>query len=258
MKHWHGFQQQFFLVDNRIAYIVKPKIPILGNPWIWRTRFPDFHIEMDLVLLELGFHIAYVDTDRMHGGPDNLELYNQFYQFALNHLHFCPKMTLEAVSRGGLVAYSWGKRNPEKINCIYADTPVCDIKSWPKGSGKYRGSPEDWHLILKEYHLTEEKGLHFHDNPIDNLESLARAKVPLLHLIGVNDRIVPPEENTLILEQRYKALGGDISVLINRIGKEDCEGHHFEIDRPGDIVQFILNHTPEFKGKFNPDQYFPK
>jgi sialidase-1 len=256
-RNWHGFTQRYYIIKDRLGYVVDPPQPISGNPWVWRTRFPDFHFEMDLVLLQLGFRIAYVDTDRLHGGPRNLELYDAFYDFCVNSLHLSPKTTLEAVSRGGLSAYSWAKRNAGKINCIYADTPVCDIKSWPRGGGKYGGSPPDWALILQEYGMSETQAMQFDDNPIDHLEPLATAGVPIMHLIGKNDKVVIPEENTYVLAQRYQALGGKMTVLVNQFGKEECEGHHFEIDEPWIVVQFILSHTPEYTEVFRPVDYFP-
>jgi sialidase-1 len=257
VKYWHGYHQQFYLIGDRLAYVVSPLTPLERNPWVWRTRFPDFHIQMDLVLLKLGFHIVYVYTDRMHGGPANLRLYDQWYDFAIKNLKLAEKMTLEAVSRGGLIAYAWAKRNPEKINSIYADTPVCDIKSWPFGQGQGKRSLSDWQLILKEYNLTEAQALEYQDNPIDNLEPLVKLQVPILHLIGLNDRVVVPEENTYILQKRYLALGGSITVLKNQYGKEEAEGHHFEIDEPWRIVEFILENTPEYHNHFNPEAYFP-
>lgn len=51
-------------------------------------------------------------------------------------------------------------------------------------------------------------------NPIDRLEPLAKAKVPLFHIHGDKDKVVPLELNSLLLAGRYKALGGPVEIRI--------------------------------------------
>ena len=73
-------------------------------------------------------------------------------------------------------------------------------------------------------------------NPVDNLAPLAAAKVPLLHVYGDADEIVPWDENTGVVARRYKELGGSIT-LINKPGV----GHHpHGLEDSTPIVQFIL------------------
>ena len=45
-------------------------------------------------------------------------------------------------------------------------------------------------------------------NPIDRLESLAEAKVPIYHIHGDIDSVVPLEQNSAIIKERYDKLGG--------------------------------------------------
>ena len=54
---WHGFDRYDFQVDGRNCYVVVPPHPAPGNPWVWRARFPNYHPEADLILLERGFHV---------------------------------------------------------------------------------------------------------------------------------------------------------------------------------------------------------
>ncbi len=84
--------------------------------------------------------------------------------------------------------------------------------------------------------MTEEQALKAACNPIDLLEPLARAKVPLLHVVGDADEVVPVAENTAILDERYKALGGSIQVI-----HKPGVGHHpHSLKDPAPIVEFIL------------------
>jgi fermentation-respiration switch protein FrsA (DUF1100 family) len=76
-------------------------------------------------------------------------------------------------------------------------------------------------------------------NPIDNLAPLAKAGAPLLHVVGDADNIVPLEENTAIVEKRYKELGGQITVIV----KKGISHHPHSLQDPAPIVDFVLKHT---------------
>ena len=80
-------------------------------------------------------------------------------------------------------------------------------------------------------------------NPVDNLELLAVEKIPVLHMISIEDRIVPPEENTFILINRYVRLGGIATIVPCTRGKQNSEGHHFPIETPQRVADFITYHS---------------
>ncbi len=237
-SYWHGFEKENFSFDGRAAYIVKPVKALSGNPWIWRAYFPDWHYEMDSILLSRGFHIAFINCNDMYGSPAAMQVWEGFYQHLITQYSFAKKAALEGVSRGGLYVYGWAKRNPDKVSCIYAEAPVLDIKSWPGGKGKGKGNIETWKQCLSVYSLTEQEAMNFTDNPIDHLESLAAYKVPLIHVVCKSDSIVPVEENTAILSKRYLQLGGIIRVdtMWDNI---TANGHHFTIANPEKYADYI-------------------
>lgn len=236
---WHGFEKVAFLYDSVPAYYVKPHKPLEGNPWIWRAHFPDWHTTMDSLLLDKGFYIAYINTNDEYGAPKAMIVWDKFYHYLTEKLSFAHKVALEGVSRGGLYVYSWAKRNPDKVSCIYAEAPVCDFKSWPGGKGKSSGDANNWKQLLQVFSFTEKQAMNYDDNPIDHLEGLAAFKVPILHVISLQDKIVPPDENTFVLIQRYMKLGGPVAVYPMTEGKQELEGHHFEIAHPDLWANFI-------------------
>ena len=61
--NWHGFKKQSFKVDTASAYIVIPEKPMAGNPWLWRTYSPEFHEEIDSILVTKGFHIGFININ---------------------------------------------------------------------------------------------------------------------------------------------------------------------------------------------------
>jgi pimeloyl-ACP methyl ester carboxylesterase len=148
---------------------------------------------------------------------------------------------LEGFSRGGLYAFNWAAHAPEKVACLYVDAPVCDFKSWPGGKGNGMLDSANWELCKNAYGLTEEEALTFPGNPIDQLAPLAKARVPIIAVAGDADKVVPMKENILIVESRYKDLGGEIQLIV----KPGGDHHPHSLADPSPIVDFILKHqTP--------------
>ena len=247
LTSWKGFEKVEFTFDNREAWFVKPKQAIAGNPWVWRAHFPTWHTEMDSILLSRGFHIAYINTNDMFAHPKAMQVWDRFYDYLVNQKGFAPKVALEGVSRGGLYVYGWAKRNPDKVSCIYAEAPVCDPKSWPGGKGKGPGSEKDWAAWLKLFKMSEEEAEKFTDIPLNDLAGLAAFKVPIIHVIGLNDKHVPAEENSDLLVKNYMQLGGPISVYPMTRGDQEMEGHHFPIEHPEFFANFIEQHSVPVK-----------
>jgi len=235
---WHGFTRHKFQVDGCTAWVVEPKQPAAGNPWTWCLEFPDAFTDRTGVpkLLESGFFHTTIQVGNTFGCPAALKHFDALYR-AIAEKGLAKKGALIGISRGGLYAYNWAAQNPDKVACIYGDAPVCDFKSWPGGKGCGKGSPGDWRSLLKCYEFKDEaEALAWKSNPVDELEPLAKAKIPLIHVVGDSDDVVPPKENTAIIEERYKKLGGDIEVI-----HKPGVGHHpHGLDDPQPLVDFIL------------------
>ncbi|WP_337040601.1 SGNH/GDSL hydrolase family protein [Emticicia sp. 17c] len=239
-ENWHGFEKISFLLDGTPAYYVKPPKALAGNPWVWRAHFPDWHTTMDSLLLQKGFYVAYINTNDRFGDSQAMLKWDDFYHYLTQDLSFAPKLALEGVSRGGLYVYGWAKRNPEKVSCIYTEAAVCDFKSWPGGKGKSKRDEKAWKQLLDVYGFSEEQAIAYDNNPIDHLEGLAAYKVPLLHVISLNDKLVPPDENTFPLVEKYQQLGGPAYVYTMSRGAQTLEGHHFPIEHPEWWANFVL------------------
>lgn len=253
---WHGFTKYDFQIERRNARIVVPDKAAPGKPWVWRARFPDWHYQMDSILIRKGFHIVYIDTDELLGSPGCVEIWNSFYNYLTTQYGLNKKVALEGVSRGGLYVFNFAKKYPERVSAIYAEAPVCDFKSWPGGKGTGKGDPESWKLLQKAYNFkTEQEALDYKDNPIDKLEKLAAAKVPLLFQIGLHDSIVPPDENTYILANKYIRLGGPAMIYPNTLGKQSLQGHHFPIDDVKRSSDFIQDSYPKENPKLDSRNY---
>jgi sialidase-1 len=240
---WKGFERNDFMVSGYKARLIKPAKAAPGKPWLWRARFPDWHTQIDSLLLTQGYHIAYVNTNDMYGSPKAMKVWDEFYAKLMQLYELHEKVALSGVSRGGLFVYNWAKANPDKVACIYAEAPVCDFKSWPLGSGKGIGSPSDWKKLKQEYGFkTEKEALNYADIPLNGLAVLAKAHIPVLHTVSTTDEVVPYAENTQKLLTDYVALGGPITIVPCTRNLR-LHGHHFTIDEPGYIVDFITYHS---------------
>ncbi len=238
---WYHSIKRTFIFEGRDAFLIIPNHPLEGNPWIWRAHFPDWHTSMDSILVNRGYHVAYINTNDMYGCPQAMNIWDRFYSYLVNKHHLAPQVVLEGVSRGGLYVHNWAKRNPTKVACIYAESPVCDIKAWPKESF---GS--EWQELKKMYGFqNDEDVMNYSDNPIDNLQGLAAIGVPILHVISNTDKIVPPEKNTLALVRKYIAQGGPITVIPMKryFNEENMKGHHYHLDHIEDIVNFMYQNS---------------
>lgn len=238
---WQGFDRYDFAMGDRSCILVAPKEEAAGRPWIWRARFFGHEPQADVALLEKGYHVAYCEVGGLFGGPEAVAHWDDFYAHVVGKYDLARKVALEGMSRGGLIIYNWAARNPEKVACLYGDAPVCDIRSWPGGKGSGKGSPSDWEKAMQAYGLTEDTLAEFRGNPIDKeqLEPLAKAGVPVLHVVGEADTVVPVAENTNIVANRYRELGGSIEV----IRKPGVDHHPHALKDPAPIVDFITRHV---------------
>ena len=213
---WHGYKRHNFTVDGCPAWVVEPKQAAVGNPWTWCMEFPDSFTERTgvLQLLEKGFHHVHIVVGNTHGCPAAVKHFAEFYK-VLQSGGLAKKGTLIGISRGGLYCYNFATAFPDRVACIYGDAPVCDFKSWPGGKGKGQGSAGEWAALIKNYGFKDEaEAMAYKRNPIDELTSIAGAKIALIHVVGDMDKAVPVEENTAIIEQRYKELGGKMIVIL--------------------------------------------
>lgn len=232
-----------FTFKGRKAKIVFPHKSNQQRNWIWRARFWGHEPQTDLALLERGFHVAYVDVGGLFGNEQAVKIWDDFYAFATEKYQLNHKVVLEGMSRGGLIVYNWANRNADKVAAIYADAPVCDFKSWPMGKWTGTGSETEWQNCLEVYGMTEEEALVFKGNPVDHMENIAKARVPILHVVGNKDEVVPVSENTAELNRRLESLGWTMMV----IHKSETGHHPHSLKDPKPIVDFILNNTKNMK-----------
>lgn len=230
------YKMKAYVFEGHQAKIVFPKKKHPNNYWIWRARFWGSEPQVDKALLEKGFHLVYIDVANLFGNDKAVNLWNKFYDHCVQTYGLNKKVVLEGFSRGGLMVYNWAAVNTDKVFSIYADAPVCDIKSWPGGLFNGEGNPNAWELCLKAYNLDTISVKNFKHIPLNNCVAVARAGIPVIHVYGDADRVVPFEENTQLLAERFEQENG----IIKLIRKEGVGHHPHSLKDPEPIVNFIL------------------
>jgi pimeloyl-ACP methyl ester carboxylesterase len=229
---WNGYERIDFEWAGRPCVLVQPKEAAPGKPWIWRTEFFDHQPQVDLALLGKGWHVAYMNAKDLYGSPRAIALFNEFYAHLVIHAGLAKRPVLEGFSRGGLYAANFAATHPTRVAALYLDAPVLDLRSWP---GRNRSSRE-WTQMLEAYGLTEEKFATFRGNPVDKVDRLAAAKIPVIIVAGDADDVVPYAENGGVLEKRYRAAGVAFQAILKPGG-----GHHpHSLPDPTPVVDFLL------------------
>lgn len=241
-SEWEGYSRIDFKYNERDAILVFPKKALPGNPWIWRPAFFGAFPSVDKALLDKGFHVAYYDLTHLYGSPRAMREGELFYTYMTDTYGLSPKVTLEGFSRGGYCALNWAIKNPDKVSCIYVDAPVCDVLSWP--GRKQAGL---WNDFLIEWQLTDAQMSNFKGNPLDNLAELANHQIPIITVCGDADDIVPFKENSKLLFDRYRSLGGQIELIL----KPGVSHHPHSLENPSPVVDFIIRNQPGYRKKLH-------
>jgi pimeloyl-ACP methyl ester carboxylesterase len=174
--------------------VIVPREPAPGHPWSWRGCYWDHEPQAEVALLGRGFHVAHISASA------NLKpgkTWDAWYAFLTREHGLSKKPAFIGMSRGGEYAYTWATAHPESVACIYADNPAIT----PEAIGK--------------------------------LGDLARTDVPLLHICGEIDPLLPRHSATV--EAIYRQLGGRISVMI----KEGAGHHPHSLHNPSPIADFM-------------------
>lgn len=229
---------EVFEVGRHTAFLIlpAPERRGAGMPWVWYApTLPGLpgpeETWMFRKFLDAGIAIAGIDVGESYGSPAGRAIDSAFYRELVGKRRLSGKPCLLARSRGGLMLYNWAVEHPESVGGIAGIYPVCDLRSYPgidRASGAYGMTPAQ---------LTEALARH---NPVDRVEPLARAGVPIFHIHGDVDTVVPIEPNSGELSRRYRRFGGEMTLRVVR-----GQGHNMW---PGwfqcqELVDFVIAHA---------------
>jgi hypothetical protein len=199
-----------FRLNGQDAFVVTPRKPAMGKPWVfYAPTLKNLPGKEEVWMLErflkAGIAIAGIDVGESYGSPKGRAGYDGLFNYLVKTRGFSNKPVLLARSRGGLMLYSWAAQNPSRVSAIAGIYPVCNLESYP-GLNRACGA-----FGMTQEQLKSELAKH---NPIDRLASLAKARVPIHHIHGDSDKLVPNDQNSAIVAKRYAKLGGTMSLEV--------------------------------------------
>jgi len=258
----HGFKVFYLPTPDGELTILCPPEPAPGLPWVLGQdnhayldifgEHPPVTANMGRTQLELakrGFHVVALKLGNTFGAPEAIAKWDAVYKLMTEKYGFSPKLSMMGLSRGGLSIARWAAQNPGKVNCLYMDKAVSDIKSWPGGKlGGGSGSPADWEALKQVYGFKgDEEAMAWKENPNDLAAKLAAGKVAIVQVAGAKDTTVPYAENGGVMEKIYKQKGGDFKLVWRAE-----EGHHpHGLPDPAPVVDFIAEHSRISPAKTN-------
>jgi hypothetical protein len=225
---------EVFEVSGRTAFLIPAMADpyAKAKPWVWYApTLPNLPGPEERWMFEgflaAGVAVAGIDAGESYGSPAGNKVFDALYA-AMAGRGYSAKPVLLGRSRGGLMTLSWAAANPGKVGAFAGIYPVCDLASYPgveRAASAFGMSPEELKTWLKEF------------NPVDRLEGLAKARVPLFAIHGDVDKVVPLEANSGRVKERYAALGAPMTLVV-----PSGQGHSMW---PGffqcaELVEFVL------------------
>ena len=225
-----------FTINGRDAYVILPEpedvVPTGKIPWLWYCpsdhNLPgELEVWMIAEVRSRGVAVAGIDGRGNMGTPAGRAVFTTLYDELTQNRGFSDKACMMGRSYGGLQMYTWAMENPESVAGLAGIYPVCNYVSYPgidRTAGFYGVTVEEMWTILPQH------------NPIDNLAPLAAANVPIYHNHGDVDGLVPMADNSSIVQTRYTALGGSMTLEILEGQGHNYNPEFFESQAMADFV----------------------
>lgn len=229
---------EVFAVEGRTAFLIAGKVDaaVKDKPWVWYAptlpNLPGREEQwMFAQFRDAGIAVAGIDVGESYGSPAGQKHFTALYSALTVARGYSKKPVLLGRSRGGLMTLAWAASNPDKVGAFAGIYPVCDIASYPgiaKAAGAYGVTADELTTRLAEF------------NPVDRLEPLAKAGVPLFSIHGDVDKVVPLEANSGLVNERYKALGGPVQLMV-----PPGQGHNMWTGffQCAELVAFVKEHA---------------
>ena len=202
---------EVFSVKGCTAFLILPgQVGGGKTPWVWYApTLPGLPGPEEKWMFEkflsAGIAVAGIDVGESHGNPAGRALFTDLYRELTRKRGLSTKACLLARSRGGLMLYNWAVEHPSSVACMAGIYPVCNLNTYPglKNACAAYGMTEEQFMSKMADH-----------NPIDRIEPLAKAHVPIYHIHGDSDTVVPLDKNSGELAERYRRLGGVMTLNV--------------------------------------------
>jgi pimeloyl-ACP methyl ester carboxylesterase len=228
-------------VEDASGRLYLPPGPRAPVPWVWYAPAQGLgpaNVWIATRLLQQGIAFATLNVGESAGSPAATALFQKFYEELTGRHRLSATPVLWPQSRGGLQLYNWAWRHPKNVAAIAGTYTVVNLAEWT--TTQHPRIRTLYQEALAAYGVTHEAFVAqlAENNPLEHLAPLAGQKVPILHLHGDSDEVVPLPPHAGELVERYRALGGP-AALITVPGKGHAEVPEFFQSQA--FLEFMLN-----------------
>jgi pimeloyl-ACP methyl ester carboxylesterase len=237
-------------VGKTTGFIFKPAATSPSTPHAWLWYAPTLYLgraENDQLpnasthwlftrLLEKGIWIAGVDVGESYGAPRGRATFSKFYKKITREYQLSRQPCLLVQSRGGLMGIGWAKEHAEDVACIGGIYPVVNLMSWPpEDSSRFADAASAYGFKSSADFSNQRLKL----SPLNHVQPLVHAGIPIFILHGDSDHIVPLHQNSEPFVKAYRDLGGNAELqIIPGKGHQEVD-EFFKSDK---LLQFFLAH----------------
>ena len=234
-----GGKELEFEFEGRKCILCVPNNPRTDKRVLWRAEFFHAFEKCDVEMFKKGWYRAYIQVSNMFGSPKSVEIMKKFHDFLVSEFGLCEKMVLVGFSRGGLYSANYAATYPDDIAALYLDAPVLSVANWPFGLGKTERNQEEVEYALKAFDMSEDEIFKAKLQPLDNVEKIAKADIPIVFVCGAADTVVDHRDNTETFISDFGKLGGRYEYY----AKPGCGHHPHGLEDPSPVIAFLEKHT---------------
>ena len=231
------FKIKEFKFRERAAKIIYPSVTPNGKMLLkpeYLGAFPTF----DIAMLKRGYYLIFISHETRWASDEETDIMAEFVLHCAKELGTDKRCIIEGMSCGGLQGARFAEEYPELCAVLYLDNPVLNMLSmYGLGDCKDEAVPAFRREIINTFGVNDSSIINFRKSPIDKMEPLIENNIPVLMLYGNCDPVVIYGENGKVLEDYYKANGGNIKVISRSMQKHHPHG----LDDPTPIIEFVEN-----------------
>jgi len=231
MENWYGFRLEREKFEDRELISVFPEKP--NGRWVLKTEYFGAFPKAEIELVKKGYHLFHLQSITRWHKDEDTEARARLCGYVSEKYGLSKKCVVVGMSCGGMQGIYLGAKHPECVSCLYLDAPVVNLLSCPAGLGKAGNDMMGEFEKAKDMSLTDL--LSYREHPLDYIPALVKTGIPVIMVAGDSDKVVPYDENGILLEKAYKEAGCVIETYI----KEGCDHHPHSLDDVTPILDFI-------------------
>ena len=233
MNHpdYHGYRRFDFTFADRDAVIVFPSEEKKNGKWMLKTEYFDAFPELELAMLDRGYHLVYLKNIHRWGGDEDQEAKRDLCEYLHREYGLSRRCVCIGMSCGGWHAVSFASRYPAYVSLLYLDAPLLSF------FGLCEPYLTDWieeHKRAKGYTVAGERFVD-NDQPLHRLKVLTDNRLPVALVWGGADQVVKPQWNAEVVLDYYQKQNAPIKTWY----KPECDHHPHVAVNLEEVMDYI-------------------